>query len=445
MFAYDMTINVGTDTFDTVGCDLLNRAPFGKRLSELMERDTQPLVVALDGSWGAGKSHFLKLWTGTHNQPADHKARVIYIDAFAQDYLDDPLISLVAAISTAHNTEQGKSEKALAMVKACGLKLVRPAARAGLFVASAGISELALPVLDRLADKFIEEASDEAKAAIDNLWKHEESRIAAVKGFRDALTDLATEKPLILVIDELDRCRPDYALSLLEVVKHFFAVPGVRFVLGVNLETLEHSVRQRYGAGVDAGLYLQKFMHLRVGLPGQASHAAAPHWRDYFQKIRARISIDNEYFLDACDLLDGVNETRSVTLRDVERIAARLVLLPNNLSAKTPHIRLIVVSAVILEALDAGLYRKMRQGLSTKTEIAEFFALSKETLPTKPPHLAGFRASSLATWDNYLNLTDGSKFGVSGQGDMTESRMATSFYRDQVRDLLDSFAPPPAR
>ena len=300
MFAFDQEIDIGEDTFESVKdaqkLDLLERKAFGQRLSELMERDTQPLVVALDGPWGAGKSHFLKLWVGSHNKADGIKAKIVYFDAFAQDYLDDPLISLVAAISAKKADEQGKGDKALGLVKAWGLKLAKPAARIGLGLASGGVSELALPVLDRLADNAIQLATQEAQAAVDDLWKREEGRIAAVEGFRKALAALAAEQQLILVIDELDRCRPDYALSLLEVMKHFFTVKGVRFVLGANIEALEHSVRQRYGAGVDAGLYLQKFVHLRVVLPQMRNGQA---WESYYTSLCSRFGVPKRTHDDA--------------------------------------------------------------------------------------------------------------------------------------------------
>ena len=66
----------------------------GKKLTDLVDRIDQPLVIALDGEWGSGKSHFLKLWTGAHqNGELGGKAKVIYFDAFEHDYLDDPGLS----------------------------------------------------------------------------------------------------------------------------------------------------------------------------------------------------------------------------------------------------------------------------------------------------------------------------------------------------------------
>lgn len=92
MFAFDTPIVTGTHTFDSPGedgpLDLLNRKAFGQRLSDLMGRGNQPLVVALDGGWGAGKSHFLKLWTASH-QGFGGEARVVYFDAFEKHRLDN--------------------------------------------------------------------------------------------------------------------------------------------------------------------------------------------------------------------------------------------------------------------------------------------------------------------------------------------------------------------
>ena len=74
-------------------------------------------------------------------------------------------------------------------------------------------------------------------------------------------------KPLVIMIDELDRCRPSYAIELLEVAKHLFAVDNVVFVLAVNRAELVHSVKALYGSGFDAEGYLRRFFDLDFQLP----------------------------------------------------------------------------------------------------------------------------------------------------------------------------------
>ena len=65
--------------------------------------------------------------------------------------------------------------------------------------------------------------------------------------------------PLVIIIDELDRCRPLFALSLLERVKHLFLVEGVSFVFVTNMPQIEAVVAGTYGANTDAKIYLEKF------------------------------------------------------------------------------------------------------------------------------------------------------------------------------------------
>jgi hypothetical protein len=78
--------------------DPLDRAASGKALSGLVERIEDPMVIALDGGWGTGKSWFLKRWVGQHRLDYPDQARTVYFDAFAHDYLDDPLVAVMGVL-----------------------------------------------------------------------------------------------------------------------------------------------------------------------------------------------------------------------------------------------------------------------------------------------------------------------------------------------------------
>lgn len=237
-------------------------------MSELVERIDDPLVIAVDGRWGSGKSFFLKCWVGAHLHENAGNATTVYFDAFENDFLDDPLISLTSAVSQRLASSDSPA-RVWDRAKSAAAKLWRPSARMGLAIASAGASE----VVGTVADSGIAAAKAEAEKQVDTLWRREEGQRAAMVEFREALRNLTTPeangdpKKLVVAIDELDRCRPDYALTVLEVIKHFFNVPHVHFVLGVNMEELSNSVRARYGQGTNARLYLQKFISLTLNLP----------------------------------------------------------------------------------------------------------------------------------------------------------------------------------
>ena len=73
--------------------------------------------------------------------------------------------------------------------------------------------------------------------------------------------------PLIVMIDELDRCRPSYAVELLKVAKHLFDVDKAVFVLAVNRDELTHSINALYGNDFDATGYLRRFVDIDFQLP----------------------------------------------------------------------------------------------------------------------------------------------------------------------------------
>jgi len=313
--------------------DLLDRKDVGQRLPDLLERVSQPMVVALDGGWGSGKSHFLKLWTGAHTRTNKGTARVIYFDAFEHDYLDDPLISLVGAI-IAETPKEPRARAALTKVKKAAWKLARPAVRVGLALATAGGTEVAGAILD----KGIKAAGKSASESFDNFWKKEAGRTAAMKEFRAALEDMTkpaeqdgNPRKLIFIIDELDRCRPDYALTLLEIIKHFFAVPNVHFVLGTNLTALENSVKARYGEGIDATQYLQKFVHFRLSLPQASSDPQTTiAWEVYFDAQCKQKGVHITIAAEFRRSLTLISQKQPPSLRDIERVLMRMLILPQS-------------------------------------------------------------------------------------------------------------------
>ena len=74
-------------------------------------------------------------------------------------------------------------------------------------------------------------------------------------------------KPIVFIIDELDRCKPDFALELLEQVKHLFSVKGITFLLVTNREQLEESIKSKYGQGINPTNYLHKFINIWLTMP----------------------------------------------------------------------------------------------------------------------------------------------------------------------------------
>ena len=387
LFPDDPTFIVGDVGFDEPDpatnqpFDVLGRKPIGQKLTDLVDRIQQPLVIALDGGWGSGKSHFLKLWTGAHKLELGGKANVIYFDAFEHDFLDDPLISLVSRL-TSEKAEATWGGTAIGAVKKAAFPLAKLALRVGLAVATAGVTEA---VGAALGDVAIAKVSDVSDGAIDQFWKAEADRIAAMQGFREALTNLTqptkegdAAQKLVFVVDELDRCRPDYALSLLEIIKHFFAVPNVHFVLGANLAALENSVRARYGDRIEAAKYLQKFVSLTMHLPkALLSNPKVNASMSYFQAMVANFVQSPKLYDECLHRFTRPVALQDASLRDVQRLLTCMALLPNNFDRRSEGYKTMIVGALYMKVLHPTKYLQLRAQRISLEEIVECLSLEK--------------------------------------------------------------------
>lgn len=300
--------------------DILNRSEYAKRLTRLLDSVDEPLVIALDGDWGSGKSFFLRCWTGAHINEFDGKSQIIYFDAFAKDFLKDPLIGITEALEERLLAIRGE-KSSLEKMKSALIKLARPALRVTISAMTAGISEIASPVVAAAAG----EVSKSATEGINTIWKNEKERTAAIEEFREGLKSITTmdekKRNLIFVVDELDRCRPDYAIDLLEIIKHFFEVPHVHFVLGVNQEELEGNIRHRYGDGTNSRAYLAKYINLRMTLPDGIKPIGHNERAASLQYIRAQsdnMEIDREFAEITYDMALLIN--KNISLRDASRL-----------------------------------------------------------------------------------------------------------------------------
>ena len=92
---------------------------------------------------------------------------------------------------------------------------------------------------------------------------------------------------LIIFIDELDRCKPTFAVHLLEQIKHYIFDDRITFVFSINLEQLQHTIKQYYGADFDSCRYLDRFFDLRISMPPAN-----------MEKFYSEIGLESRYYVD---------------------------------------------------------------------------------------------------------------------------------------------------
>lgn len=229
-------------------------------------------VLAIDAEWGHGKTWFGKNW-GLLLEHEGH--RVVYIDAFQADYVEDPFVLVAAEIATL--IEPSPSPSAFVRSAAAAARALAPLAVKTLFQAGSKIL-LGSATIGEDVKKALEKAGESTG---DTFAKIVEDRIGefgaekrALAEFRSQLETFASlaAKPILVIIDELDRCRPNFAVNLLERVKHFFDVENVVFVLLINKRQFGNSIRGVYGAETDAKAYLDKFLNFTFTFPLQPRH-----------------------------------------------------------------------------------------------------------------------------------------------------------------------------
>ncbi len=381
-------IELYSDAFDDE--DILERKKVSSALSAILNRMENPVVIALDGEWGSGKTYFLKRWVTAHTTENSSDALTVYFDAFANDCLDDPLPGLVSALNDRMKTQNGVNIKRL---KTAAFKALKPILKIGLRTVTFGAKE----ELDELGDVAAEASRDEALIGLDKFWDEQSARIDAIREFKKTLEDMTTTKkeggnpsPLIFVVDELDRCRPDYALSLLEIIKHFFSVPNVHFVLGVNMNALELSVKSRYGSEIDAKAYLKKFVQITTKLPEDISpqiYSKKPTQLVYFDRLCKDVDLPEHIYSPLRENVQIVSTCNTVTLRDIQDIINHLSLAKEDLfNDKNFSIgkMYVIFDLIISKIVRPDLYLKFLSANISPNELVSYFGSEGEWYSANP-------------------------------------------------------------
>lgn len=252
--------------------DQLNRQRYATRLTDFVGRLGAGGAVAIDAPWGGGKTWFGRNWAA-QLRAGGHK--VAFIDAFEQDYIEDPFMVIAAELATLLDDCEG-SGRLLRGRAAAVMKAILPlsarilvGAVGRLALGSADLAEDIQEVVDAAQDGV----ADRAEKSIEKkLEEHEEEKKSFIE-YRRALAEFAAKqaKPVVVFVDELDRCNPMFAVRLIERIKHFFEIPNVVFVLLLNREQLEQAVKGMFGRETDAAAYLSKFVRFFFRLPAPSA------------------------------------------------------------------------------------------------------------------------------------------------------------------------------
>ncbi|WP_315077058.1 P-loop NTPase fold protein [Acinetobacter guillouiae] len=299
--------------------DLWGRKQLSDKLTNFVSNLNCGATIALDAEWGAGKTWFINNW---HADLTAKNFNVISIDAFKHDFIEDPFLILSMEILNAVDVEKNLADRfknrLISTYQAILPNLPMLLYSFAMTAIGAGhVSKSLAKVVSGVTEGAGDFGGDAGELLEEQLREHLTESVENYNKsknelgyFRDELSKLVEdlEKPLVFIIDELDRCKPEFSIKLIERVKHFFDIPNIVFVLSTNKTQLEESINSFYGFK-ESNNYLEKFIDLNIKFPNRNEDNYNSVIREYMNKYGIRgdsndlLLISNLFDLNSRDLI----------------------------------------------------------------------------------------------------------------------------------------------
>lgn len=358
--------------------DALGRKESGEALTQFVLSANDSVVVCLDAPWGQGKTTFLRMW---EQNLKNNDIPTIYFNAWESDFSDDALVCLIGEISASikelsKTGDESKALEYLRKTKNIGVALLKRTVPVAAKVATAGALDLDKVTEQALAG-FAESIAKEQLEKYENSKKSIKSFREAISGLASSITDPSNPKPLVFIIDELDRCRPNYAIEILEKAKHFFNVDNIVFVLGADKKQLGSSIKAIYGEGLNVNGYLRRFMDFDYVLPPPNKGLFVKalfrkySFNDYFSKKNTRgVQYEGEQSLT---MFSELFEIYGLTLREQEHCCSLLSLSIRTTPENYNLFPLFLCFLIVLKVKDPDLYKELITGEIDVFDLLERF------------------------------------------------------------------------
>lgn len=323
--------DVVRETFDSF--DRLQLKWFATRLEDFVSKEhifvDGSLVVGLSAPFGAGKSTFLKMWMNDlDNRRSQDKDMplVILLNAWESDYSGDPLLPLLSEIALLVDTHRSAVDQ-------CNAESLKNAAAEVADLIMFGANSIAAKVSGFDGIKALEyverkKGARSSKKTIlgEGILKAFVERKLALERLKKAFKDCFSGRKIFFFVDELDRCRPDYAVQFIENIKHFFDADNAVFFLAFDRKQMEVSVKNLFGDEINFCEYMRKFIHRNIDFPTPNEEVVSGVVAGYIKRylFGDSLPLDRDCALDASvgslDTIRDVARSFAPTLRQLQEI-----------------------------------------------------------------------------------------------------------------------------
>jgi len=229
------------------------------------------------------------------------------------------------------------------------------------------------------------------------------------------------------LVDELDRCRPDYAISYLETIKHIFDVKGAVFLLAADRQQLENSAKTAFGPDLDFEEYYRKFIHREIKLPSLSDYGykklALKYASYYLEGEGTRICFMKHDGVERISEMIAVLKLTPRQIQDVYRVLGHIFeTSEQNKGRLLSH---LATGSIAMAALKIG-------------EPRIFHLLGKQELEPKDAinYLRSIFGDNYVDWWFTLLFTGGGlKVGEDEKGEEVFEKVGLSYMVDSIRQF----------
>lgn len=266
--------------------DIFEVSNYVNALSAFIKECTTPMTIAIQGTWGAGKTSLMNLIREELGNSVDS----IWFNTwqYSQFNMEDELtLTLLSSLSEALEPEQSQRAN-------IGKSILSLASRTALKI---GVST-ASHFLGEEVGEALQDAGSEAKSIITKNKEQDLSLVQAVKVLKKQFQEAVLNKigksskdRLVFFIDDLDRLNPGKAVEVLEILKLFLDCDKCVFVLAIDYSVVSQGVRVKYGDSIDDSKgrsFFDKIIQVPFKMP-----TAQYNLKNYVGKFLESIDIKN--------------------------------------------------------------------------------------------------------------------------------------------------------
>ena len=311
--------------------DLLNREIFIDNVMQLINQlfiNKKGCCFSIEGGWGIGKTFVIEEIEKKLNEIEEDKYFVFHYNCWKYDYYEEPAIAIISAMIASIQEDNAAINVEFEDTIKAGYKFVGEKLKeiAGIYIEN----KIGVNFIDWIEEVGkVKDNNDNSLHEFDKMFNFSQT----IEKVRKKLSEISKERTIVVIVDELDRCIPQYAIRVLERLHHiFYDLDNVVVIMAIDRTQLEHSVEEMFGtrkdsASIDVEKYLKKFIDFSMILDNGIMNQSFKDKYNFYYKNFTCEKLDFENRLNEMlpKLFEGIDIRRQEKIVEKANIVNSIV------------------------------------------------------------------------------------------------------------------------